>query len=78
MEVLFHLWGGGLGQRLWRIGSLRQIPFEQTCKIFTSGWTLQELERVGAHGAQLEQGRGAKEEGGGEEGRLCQRSKVII
>ena len=47
-------------------------------KTFESGWTLQELERVGAHGAQLEQGRGAKEEGGGEEGRLCQRSKVMF
>ena len=29
MEVLFHLWSGGLGQRLWRIGSLRKIPFSR-------------------------------------------------
>ena len=76
MEVLFHLWGGGLGQRLWRTGT--EPEKDSICKTFESGWTLQELERVGAHGAQPEQWRGAKEEGGGEEGRLCQRSKVMF
>ena len=51
-----------------------KIPFKQP--VVELGWTLQELERMGAHGAQLGQRRGGKKEGGGEEGRLCQRSEV--
>ena len=42
-----------------------------------SGGTLQELEGMGAHSAQLRQGRGYKEEGGREEGRLFKGSEVI-
>ena len=46
--------------------------------MFEPGWTLQELEGMGAHSAQLRQRRGAKKEGGRKEGRLCKGSEVIF
>ena len=65
MEVLFHLWSGGLGQRLWRIGSLRKNP------LLPNIWIRLDITRTGENGRTLcttwrkERDRGSGRRGGG-------------